>query len=109
MDRDDEPPLDEDYYEPEMDPASYSYLDELAIEHVHEDTPAVAPEPLPAAMPATDLALQWLELFPQLPISGMTGSIAANCTLIAAKAMIGCCCWTRPTRYPVQRYPAQRR
>lgn len=85
MDRDDEPPLDEDYYEPEMDPASYSYLDELAIEHVHEDTPAVAPEPLPAAMPATGLALQWLELFPQLPISGMTGSIAANCTLIAAE------------------------
>ncbi|MGH8380857.1 DNA polymerase III subunit gamma/tau [Pseudomonas sp.] len=84
MDRDDEPPLDEDYYEPEMDPASYSYLDELAIEHVHEEAPAVALEPLPAAMPATGLALQWLELFPQLPISGMTGSIAANCTLMAA-------------------------
>ncbi|WP_442108873.1 DNA polymerase III subunit gamma/tau [Pseudomonas sp. NUPR-001] len=84
MERDDEPPLDEDYYEPEMDPASYSYLDELAIEHVHEDAPVVAPEPLPAAKPATGLALQWLELFPQLPISGMTGSIAANCTLIAA-------------------------
>ncbi|MNM96607.1 DNA polymerase III subunit tau [compost metagenome] len=85
MERDDEPPLDEDYYEPEMDPASYSYLDELAIEHVHEEAPAAAPEPLPAAMPATGLALQWLELFPQLPISGMTGSIAANCTLIAAE------------------------
>ncbi len=85
MERDDEPPLDEDYYEPEMDPASYSYLDELAIEHVHEEVPAAAPEPLPAAMPATGLALQWLELFPQLPISGMTGSIAANCTLIAAE------------------------
>ncbi len=85
MERDDEPPLDEDYYEPELDPASYSYLDELAIEHVHEEAPAAAPEPLPAAMPATGLALQWLELFPQLPISGMTGSIAANCTLIAAE------------------------
>ncbi|AIL62818.1 DNA polymerase III subunit gamma/tau [Pseudomonas alkylphenolica] len=85
MERDDEPPLDEDYYEPEMDPASYSYLDELAIEHVHEEAPTAAPEPLPAAMPATGLALQWLELFPQLPISGMTGSIAANCTLIAAE------------------------
>ena len=85
MDRDDEPPLDEDYYEPEMDPASYSYLDELAIEHVHEEAPAVTPEPSPAAMPATGLALQWLELFPHLPISGMTGSIAANCTLIAAE------------------------
>ncbi|MBH3428605.1 DNA polymerase III subunit gamma/tau [Pseudomonas alkylphenolica] len=84
MERDDEPPLDEDYYEPEMDPASYSYLDELAIEHVHEEAPVAAPEPMPAAMPATGLALQWLELFPQLPISGMTGSIAANCTLMAA-------------------------
>mgnify|MGYP002151098390 CR=1 FL=1 len=29
------------------------------------------------------LALQWLELFPQLPVSGMTGNIAANCTLMA--------------------------
>lgn len=81
MDRDDEPPLDEDYYEPDIDPASYSYLDELASESVHE--PAPEPEVLPASQPATGLALQWLELFPKLPISGMTGSIAANCSLIA--------------------------
>lgn len=80
MDMDDEPPLDEDYIEPDMDSA-YSYLDELASEHAAEPTPA--PEPEPAAAPATGLALQWLELFPKLPISGMTGSIAANCTLIA--------------------------
>jgi DNA polymerase-3 subunit gamma/tau len=80
MDMDDEPPLDEDYIEPDMDSA-YSYLDELASEHAAE--PAPEPEPEPAAAPATGLALQWLELFPQLPISGMTGSIAANCTLIA--------------------------
>ncbi|MBX9409154.1 DNA polymerase III subunit gamma/tau [Pseudomonas baetica] len=80
MDMDDEPPLDEDYIEPDMDSA-YSYLDELASEHAAE--PAPEPEPEPAAMPATGLALQWLELFPKLPISGMTGSIAANCTLIA--------------------------
>lgn len=84
MDRDDEPPLDEDYYTPDSDPAGFSYLDELA-EHVHEVEPAKAPEPLPAAKPATGLALQWLELFPQLPVSGMTGNIAANCTLIAAE------------------------
>ncbi|WP_323114178.1 DNA polymerase III subunit gamma/tau [Pseudomonas guariconensis] len=83
MDRDDEPPLDEDYYTPDSDPTGFSYLDELA-EHVHEAEPAKAPEPLPAAKPATGLALQWLELFPQLPVSGMTGNIAANCTLIAA-------------------------
>jgi DNA polymerase-3 subunit gamma/tau len=80
IDMDDEPPLDEDYIEPDMDSA-YSYLDELASEHAADPEPE--PEPEPAAMPATGLALQWLELFPKLPISGMTGSIAANCTLIA--------------------------
>ena len=86
MDRDDEPPLDDDYVEPDIDidPASYSYLDELAHESVTE-AEAPEPEPAPAAMPATGLALQWLEMFPQLPISGMTGSIAANCTLIKAE------------------------
>lgn len=83
MDRDDEPPLDEDYYGGESDPVGFGYLDELA-EHVQEEAPAPAPAPLPAAKPATGLALQWLELFPQLPVSGMTGNIAANCTLIAA-------------------------
>ncbi|AHG41839.1 DNA polymerase III subunit gamma/tau [Pseudomonas syringae CC1557] len=84
MDRDDEPPADDDYVEPDIDidPASYSYLDELAHESVVE-LEAVEPEPAPAAMPATGLAAEWLEVFPKLPISGMTGSIAANCTLIA--------------------------
>lgn len=82
MDRDDEPPLDEDYYGGESDPVGFSYLDELA-EHVQEEAPKPAAVPLPAAKPATGLALQWLELFPQLPVSGMTGNIAANCTLIA--------------------------
>ncbi len=47
--------------------------------------PQPEPEPLPAAQPATGLALEWLQLFPKLPISGMTGSIAANCTLISVK------------------------
>ena len=85
MDRDDEPPLDEDYYAPETDGAAYSYLDELASENIHDAPEEVEPEVLPAAQPATGLALQWLELFPKLPISGMTGSIAANCTLIAVE------------------------
>ncbi len=85
MERDDEPPLDEDYYAPETDGAAYSYLDELASETVHEVPVEAEPEVLPAAQPATGLALQWLELFPKLPISGMTGSIAANCTLIAVE------------------------
>jgi DNA polymerase-3 subunit gamma/tau len=80
IDLDDEPPLDEDYIEPDMDSA-YSYLDDLASEHTAE--PAPEPDVEPAAAPATGLALQWLELFPKLPISGMTGSIAANCTLIS--------------------------
>ncbi|WP_426142053.1 DNA polymerase III subunit gamma/tau [Pseudomonas sp. DWP3-1-2] len=82
MDRDDEPPMDDDYVEPDVDidPASYSYLDELAHESVAEEVEA---EPAPALMPATGLALEWLEMFQELPISGMTGSIAANCTLIA--------------------------
>jgi DNA polymerase-3 subunit gamma/tau len=83
MERDDEPPPDDDYYEPDIDidPASFAYLDDLA----HEAVEAVEKEPelLPAAKPATGLAADWLDLFPKLPISGMTGSIAANCTLIA--------------------------
>lgn len=82
MERDDDG-ADDDYYAPQADPTGFSYLDELA-EHIQEDAPAAAPEPLPAAQPATGLALQWLELFPQLPVSGMTGNIAANCTLISA-------------------------
>ncbi|MDD1152359.1 DNA polymerase III subunit gamma/tau [Pseudomonas sp. TNT2022 ID357] len=82
IDLDDEPPLDEDYIEPDMDSA-YSYLDELASEHAAD--PAPEPEPEPAAKPATGLALEWLQLFPKLPISGMTGSIAANCTLMAVE------------------------
>jgi DNA polymerase-3 subunit gamma/tau len=83
MDRDDEPP-DDDYFDGELDidPASYSYLDELAHDSVPE---VIETEPLPALMPATGLALEWLNLFPKLPVSGMTGSIAANCTLIAVE------------------------
>jgi DNA polymerase-3 subunit gamma/tau len=81
-DRDDEPPLDDDYFAADMDPASYSYLEDLAAA-APEPTAAVVPPPAPASRPATGLALQWLELFPQLPVSGLTASIAANCSLIA--------------------------
>ncbi|MDH0745430.1 DNA polymerase III subunit gamma/tau [Pseudomonas sp. GD03842] len=85
MQRDDEPPPDDDYYEPDVDidPASFAYLDDLA----HDAVEAVEKEPelLPAAQPATGLAAEWLELFPKLPISGMTGNIAANCTLISVE------------------------
>lgn len=82
MERDDEPPDDDEFFDVDVDidPASYSYLDELAHDNVTE---TVAPEPLPALKPATGLALEWLDLFLKLPVSGMTGSIAANCTLMA--------------------------
>lgn len=83
--RDDEPASDDDYDFPsDTGPMGFSYLDELA-EHVHEAEPAEVSEPAPAAHPATGLALQWLELFPRLPISGMTGNIAANCSLVAVE------------------------
>ncbi len=85
MERDDEPPPDDDYYEPDVDidPTSFAYLDDLA----HDTVEAVEKEPelLPAAKPATGLAADWLDLFPKLPVSGMTGSIAANCTLISVQ------------------------
>lgn len=84
MERDDDAPLDDDYESPPADPVSFSYLDELA-EHVQEAEATPPAEPSLAAMPATGLALQWLELFPALPVSGMTGNIAANCTLISTE------------------------
>ncbi|WP_028239416.1 DNA polymerase III subunit gamma/tau [Stutzerimonas azotifigens] len=75
-----EPPLtDEDYFEVESQVEAF--LND--IDQVREE-PAPA-EPEPAARPATGLAAQWLELFPQLGLSGLTGSIAANCTLVAVE------------------------
>lgn len=77
---DDEPPLsDEDYYQAET--LAEAYLDEL-------DAPPVAAEsatPLAAVEPATGLAADWLELYLKLGLSGLTGSIAANCTLISVQ------------------------
>ncbi|MBO3275444.1 DNA polymerase III subunit gamma/tau [Pseudomonas schmalbachii] len=74
---DDEPPPADDYYEVDMD--SLVYLDEQASQAQAE------PEPEPAAMPATGLAAEWLDLFPRLGLAGMTASIAANCTLVAVQ------------------------
>ena len=74
---DDEPPLG-DYDYVEMGAESFEY----DFDAVDRDVP-VEPELLPAAQPATGLAADWLELFPKLGLSGMTGSIGANCTLIA--------------------------
>lgn len=77
---DDEPPLtDEDYFEVENQ--AEAYLNELSSV---SDEPEPA-EPLPAVEPATGLAAEWLELYLKLGLSGLTGSIAANCTLIAVE------------------------
>ncbi|WP_425914515.1 DNA polymerase III subunit gamma/tau [Pseudomonas sp. GWSMS-1] len=78
-DDDDEPPLG-DYDYVEMDAESFDY-DFDAVER----SESVEPEVLPAAQPATGLAAEWLELFPKLGLSGMTGSIGANCTLISVE------------------------
>lgn len=76
---DEEPPLG-DYDYVEVDNGALDYDFDLPS----EATAVAEPEPLPAAKPATGLAAEWLSLFPQLGLGGMTGSIAANCTLIEA-------------------------
>jgi len=63
-----------------MDAESFDY-DFDALERAASNEPEV----LPAAQPATGLAADWLELFPKLGLSGMTGSIGANCTLISVE------------------------
>ncbi|TWC30340.1 DNA polymerase III gamma subunit /DNA polymerase III tau subunit [Pseudomonas sp. SJZ079] len=78
-DSDDEPPL-ADYDYVEMDAESFDY-DFAGVEPALPDEP----EPLPARQAATGLAADWLELFPKLGLSGMTGSIGANCSLIAVE------------------------
>lgn len=75
---DEPPPGDYDYVEMDAETLDYDFDQPEA-----EATPAVE-EPQPAAVPATGLAAEWLSLFPQLGLGGMTGSIAANCTLIEA-------------------------
>lgn len=78
-DNDDEPPPgDYDYVEMDADSFDYDFAG------MEPDQPVEA-EPLPAAKPATGLAADWLELFPKLGLSGMTGSIGANCTLISVE------------------------
>lgn len=78
-DSDDEPPPG-DYDYVEMDAQSFDY-DFDAVDSVAP----VEPELQLAAKPATGLAADWLELFPKLGLSGMTGSIGANCTLMAVE------------------------
>ncbi|WP_415845082.1 DNA polymerase III subunit gamma/tau [Stutzerimonas zhaodongensis] len=77
---DDEPPLtDEDYFEVETQAEAFmDGLDDLV-----EDPAPV--EPAPAVEPATGLAAEWLDIFLKLGLGGLTGSIAANCTLISVE------------------------
>lgn len=75
---DEPPPGDYDYVEMDAETLDYDFDQPEA-----EEAPVVE-EPQPAAKPATGLAAEWLSLFPQLGLGGMTGSIAANCTLIEA-------------------------
>ncbi len=78
---DDEPPPGDydDYYEGDAD--SIAYMEDFGP----AEEPVAAVEVLPAAQPATGLAAEWLDLFPRLGLSGMTGNIGANCTLVAVE------------------------
>ncbi len=77
---DDEPPLtDEDYFEVENQ--AEAYFEELQQDEADQQEV----QPLPAVEPATGLAAEWLELYLKLGLSGLTGSIAANCTLISVE------------------------
>ena len=76
---DDEPPLsDEDYFEAETQ--AEAYLDGL-----DEPQPETVAEPEPAMAPATGLAAEWQDIYLKLGLSGLTGSIASNCTLISVE------------------------
>ncbi|TBU77372.1 DNA polymerase III subunit gamma/tau [Phytopseudomonas daroniae] len=78
-DNDDEPPPgDYDYVAMDTENLDYDFADALS-----DEQPEAEPEP--ASLPASGLAADWLELFPKLGLSGMTGSIAANCSLIAVE------------------------
>lgn len=77
---DDEPPLsDEDYFEAETQAEVYLHgLDEAQAE-------TSAAEPELAMEPATGLAAEWQDIYLKLGLSGLTGSIASNCTLISVE------------------------
>lgn len=77
---DEPPPADDDYYESAAAADSDVFMDELVLSAGASDP---LPDSSPAARPATGLAAEWLELCPAIGLSGMTGSIAANCTLVA--------------------------
>ncbi len=80
-DNDDEPPEVDDDYEPT---GADDFSDSVSLELLESVTAESEPElPISDAPVATGLAADWLALFPHLGLSGMTGSIAANCSLVA--------------------------
>lgn len=80
-DDDDEPPPADEYYE--VDGEAFDYLESLGDEPA--DDSATSAQSLADVQPATGLAAEWLELFPRLGLSGLTGSIGANCSLVAVE------------------------
>ncbi|WP_287028289.1 DNA polymerase III subunit gamma/tau [Pseudomonas sp. UBA6310] len=80
-DDDDEPPPADEYYE--VDGEAFDYLESLGDEAA--DDSATDAQNLADVQPATGLAAEWLELFPRLGLSGLTGSIGANCSLVAVE------------------------
>lgn len=77
---DDEPPLsDEDYFEAETQAEVYLH----GLGEAQAETSTVEPEP--AMEPATGLAAEWQDIYLKLGLSGLTGSIASNCTLISVE------------------------
>ena len=73
---------DAGYYE--VDGAELQYMDALLEAKTAAEVEEVALlVDQPALAPATGLSAEWLELCPSIGLSGMTGSIAANCTLVA--------------------------
>ncbi len=80
-DDDDEPPPADAYYE--VDGEAFDYLESLGDETA--DDSVTDAQSLAEVQPATGLAAEWLELFPRLGLSGLTGSIGANCSLVAVE------------------------
>ncbi|KRW69875.1 DNA polymerase III subunit gamma/tau [Pseudomonas sp. TTU2014-096BSC] len=77
---DDEPPLsDEDYFEAETQAEVYLH----GLGEAQAETSTVEPEP--AMEPATGLAAEWQDIYLKLGLSGLTASIASNCTLISVE------------------------
>lgn len=77
---DDEPPLsDEDYFEAETQAEVYLH----GLGEAQAETSTAEPEP--AMEPATGLAAEWQDIYLKLGLSGLTGSIASNCTLISVE------------------------